>query len=65
MYQDLFGETQEDEELSDILTNMRACASNQDSESIKQVERLVEKTSGEVERTYEFFFNLGQVQMKQ
>jgi predicted transcriptional regulator len=44
---------------------MLACASNQDPESIKQVERLVEKTSGEVERTYEFFFNLGQVQMKQ
>jgi predicted transcriptional regulator len=65
LYQDLFGETQEDEELSDILTNMLACASNQDPESIKQVERLVEKTSGEVERTYEFFFNLGQVQMKQ
>ena len=65
LYQDLFGETQEDEELSDILTNMLACDSNQDPESIKQVERLVEKTSGEVERTYEFFFNLGQVQMKQ
>ena len=46
LYQDLFGETQEDEELSDILTNMLACASNQDPESIKQVERLVEKTSG-------------------
>ena len=44
---------------------MLACASKQDGESIKQVEKLVEKTSGEIERTYEFWFNLCQVQMKQ
>ena len=61
MYQDLFGQTKEEDELADILTNMLACASNQDGEDIKQVERLVEKTSGEVDRTYEFLFNLCQV----
>jgi hypothetical protein len=45
---------------------MLACASNQDGGDVfKQVERLVEKTSGEVDRTYEFLFNLCQVQMKQ
>lgn len=45
---------------------MLACASNlQDQASIAHVERLVEKTSGQLERTYEFFFNLCQVQMKQ
>ena len=62
----MFGQTKEEDEIGDILTNMLACASNQDGgEVFKQVERLVEKTSGEVDRTYEFLFNLCQVQMKQ
>ena len=58
LYQELFSKTSEEEELADILTNMLACASNQDVEAIGPVERLVEMTSGQLERTYEFFFNL-------
>ena len=63
LYLDLFQNAgEEEEELADILTNMLACASNQDSgEARASVEKLVEKTSGQVERTYEFFFNLCQV----
>jgi ferritin-like metal-binding protein YciE len=63
LYLDLFQNAgEEEEELADILTNMLACASNQDSsEARAPVEKLVEKTSGQVERTYEFFFNLCQV----
>ena len=65
LYHDLFATTDDQDELADILTNMLACASNQDDAAIFQVQKLVDKTSGEIERTYEFFFNLCQVQMKQ
>ena len=62
LYNDLFTKASnaagEDELLADILTNMLACASNQDAEAIAHVGKLVEKTSGQLERTYEFFFNL-------
>ncbi|CDW76997.1 signal recognition particle 72 kda protein [Stylonychia lemnae] len=61
LYTDLIKSASEDE-VQDILTNLLACASNSD-ELISPVERLVE--SFQFEKTYEFFFNLCQVQMKQ
>jgi tetratricopeptide (TPR) repeat protein len=61
-YQDLYANAEDDEEKGDILTNMLACASNF-TEGIPIVESLISK-QGE-ERTYEFYFNLCQVQMKQ
>jgi hypothetical protein len=68
LYQDLFtraSQAGQDEDLTDILTNLLACASNQDAKSIQAVDRLVESTQGKLDRTYEFYFNLSQVQMKQ
>jgi hypothetical protein len=49
---------------------MIACASNiqgtkeERAQAVGQVEKLVDKTEGEVERTYEFFFNYSQLLMK-
>lgn len=70
LYLDLFqkasSSTDEEELLSDIITNLLACASNLQSAADRApIERLVESTSGQIERTYEFFFNLSQVQMMQ
>jgi hypothetical protein len=54
---------------ADILTNILACASNFPSSSFAaardQVDRFVSKTEGQVERTYEFFFNQSQLLMRQ
>lgn len=45
---------------------MLACASNQESDVAETVIKLAEKAKqAETENTYEFFFNLSQVQMKQ
>lgn len=67
LYEDLFHVTEnEDSDLADILTNMLACASNtQDQQQVNAVENLVGKAGGKIEKTYEFFFNLAQLQMKQ
>ena len=65
LYQDLFQSTVEEEDLADILTNMLACAANTtDSQQVQQVEQLLQR-GAKVEKTYEFFFNLAQLQMKQ
>ena len=45
-----------------MITNLLACASNQ-QDQIQNVERLAD--SLQFEKTYEYFFNLCQVQMKQ
>ena len=45
---------------------MLACSSNtQDKQQISLVENIVGKEGGKIEKTYEFFFNLAQLQMKQ
>jgi len=51
-----------DDEVADILTNLLACASNQD-DLLQPVERLLE--SYNFDKTYEYFFNQSQVEMKQ
>lgn len=43
---------------------MLACAANQDGEVIRQVESLIDKAGADVEKTYEFLFNMSQVLMK-
>lgn len=64
LYEDLYAlGAGDDEYLLDILTNMLACASNQDSKATN-VDKITQD-SGKIDRTYEFYFNLSQVQMKQ
>lgn len=63
IYTDLLKDASEDE-VQDILTNLLACASNS-SDLIEPVERLLEGGSYKFEKTYEYFFNMCQVQMKQ
>jgi hypothetical protein len=50
------------EDLSDLATNMLACSSNY-SESIEPVMKLIDGLN--MDKTYEFYFNISQVLMKQ
>lgn len=54
---------------ADLLTNILACASNFPASSFAaardQAERFISKTEGQVERTYEFYFNQSQLLMRQ
>jgi hypothetical protein len=43
---------------------MLACASNQDPRSGANMGKITQE-AGKIEKTYEFYFNLSQVQMKQ
>lgn len=51
-----------DDEVSDIITNLLACAANQE-DSIQSIEGLAQGV--QFDKTYEYFFNLSQVRMKQ
>ena len=62
IYQDLLKSTPSDDEVADILTNLLAIAANAE-DLIMPVERLIEGFN--FQRTYEYFFNYSQVQMKQ
>ena len=62
IYQDLLKDGASEDELADIMTNLLACAANQ-PDAIVPISRLQEGFS--FQKTYEYFFNLSQVLMKE
>lgn len=62
LYQDLLKTGVSEDEVADIFTNLLACASNSE-DLIPTVERLAD--GFKFDKTYEYFFNQSQVEMKQ
>lgn len=51
------------DEVPDVIVNCLACISSSDKLSIEQTEHLLKKFEG-LEKSYEFYFNLSQVYLK-
>ena len=56
----------DDDEITDIVTNYLACSTNEEQASTDKVNAIISKYCGsnESDKTYEFFFNLSQVYLK-
>jgi HD superfamily phosphohydrolase len=52
------------DEVADILTNYLACQSSNRAANTKEVESFLSKYSDSFEKTYEYYFNLSQVYLK-
>ena len=56
----------DDDEITDIVTNYLACSTNDEQASTEKINDLLNKYCGSnnENKTYEFFFNLSQVYLK-
>ena len=51
------------DEIQDVIVNCLACICSSDSITIEQTQQLLKKFDG-LEKSYEFYFNLSQVYLK-
>lgn len=64
-YQDILEGSNDQDEVADILTNYLACQSNNLEAKSQDIEKFIQRYGeGNFEKTYEFYFNLSQVYLK-